>query len=143
MLVLTRKSQDSVRIGDNITVTILRIKGNTVRIGVEAPDDVRIVRGELPRFEVPAETPTGNEGPPRRQPSVERPGKVSAVSESTGQTTEHRDSVNRLPTESLQSRQKPYVQSHMSDAGRTHPMNSERLPNSISSTGTNLPLPPR
>ena len=56
MLVLTRKSQDSIRIGDNIIVTILRIKGNTVRIGVEAPDDVRIVRGELPRFEVPVDT---------------------------------------------------------------------------------------
>ena len=44
MLVLTRKSQDSIRIGDHIKVTILRIKGNTVRIGVEAPEDVRIVR---------------------------------------------------------------------------------------------------
>ena len=50
MLVLTRKSQDSIRIGDNITVTVLRIKGNTVRIGIEAPDSVRIVRGELPVF---------------------------------------------------------------------------------------------
>ena len=50
MLVLTRKSQDSIRIGDNITVTGLRIKGNTVRIGVEAPESVRIVRGELSDF---------------------------------------------------------------------------------------------
>ena len=50
MLVLTRKSQDSIRIGGNITVTVLRIKGNTVRIGIEAPESVRIVRGELPVF---------------------------------------------------------------------------------------------
>ena len=50
MLVLTRKSQDSIQIGDNITVTVLRIKGNTVRIGIEAPNSVRIVRGELPVF---------------------------------------------------------------------------------------------
>jgi len=50
MLVLTRKSQDSIRIGGNITVTVLRIKGNTVRIGIEAPESVRIVRGELPDF---------------------------------------------------------------------------------------------
>ena len=143
MLVLTRKSQDSIRIGDNITVTILRIKGNTVRIGVEAPDDVRIVRGELPRFEVPVDTPTGDAGPPLKHPGVERPGKLSVASDSTGQTTEDRDSVSRLPTASSQSRQKPFVPSHISDAGRTHPMNAERLPNSISGGGTNLPLPPR
>ena len=74
MLVLTRKSQDSIRIGDNITVTILRIKGNTVRIGVDAPDDVRIVRGELPRFEDPVETPIGNEGLQLRQPGAGRGG---------------------------------------------------------------------
>ena len=48
MLVLTRKRQEQVRIGDNITLTVLRIKGNTVRVGIEAPRDVRVVRGELP-----------------------------------------------------------------------------------------------
>ena len=47
MLVLTRKRQEQIRIGDNITLTILRVKGNTVRVGFEAPRDVRIVRGEL------------------------------------------------------------------------------------------------
>jgi carbon storage regulator len=50
MLVLSRKSQESIRIGDSITVTIVRIKGNTVRIGIEAPDSVKIVRSELPDF---------------------------------------------------------------------------------------------
>lgn len=48
MLVLTRKLQQQIRIGDQITVTILRVKGHTVRIGIEAPRDVRVVRGELP-----------------------------------------------------------------------------------------------
>ena len=48
MLVLTRKLQQQVKIGDHITVTILRVKGHTVRIGIEAPRDVRVVRGELP-----------------------------------------------------------------------------------------------
>ncbi|HJN66484.1 MAG TPA: carbon storage regulator [Pirellulales bacterium] len=62
MLVLTRKSQDSIRIGDNITVTVLRIKGNTVRIGIEAPDSVRIVRGELPVFNA-EESPAGMHSP--------------------------------------------------------------------------------
>ncbi len=48
MLVLTRKFQESIRIGDNVTITILRVKGNTVRVGIDAPRNVRVVRGELP-----------------------------------------------------------------------------------------------
>lgn len=51
MLVLTRKLQEQIRIGDNITLTILRVKGNTVRVGIEAPRNVRVIRGELPRKE--------------------------------------------------------------------------------------------
>ena len=47
MLVLTRKLDESIQISDNIKITILRIKGNTVRIGIEAPRDVRVVRTEL------------------------------------------------------------------------------------------------
>jgi carbon storage regulator CsrA len=49
MLVLTRKLQQQIKIGDDITVTVLRVKGNTVRIGVQAPREVRVVRGELPK----------------------------------------------------------------------------------------------
>ncbi len=48
MLVLTRKSRDTIRIGNSVTVTILRVKGNTVRVGIEAPRSVRVLRGELP-----------------------------------------------------------------------------------------------
>ncbi|NLF72336.1 MAG: carbon storage regulator [Candidatus Anammoximicrobium sp.] len=47
MLVLTRKLQETIHIGDNITITVVRIKGNTVRVGIEAPGDVRVVRGEV------------------------------------------------------------------------------------------------
>ena len=47
MLVLTRKSQEKIRIGDDIVVTVLRTKGNTVRLGIEAPHDVRVLRGEI------------------------------------------------------------------------------------------------
>ncbi len=48
MLVLTRKHQQQIRIGGNITITVLRVKGNTVRLGIEAPRNIRVVRGELP-----------------------------------------------------------------------------------------------
>lgn len=51
MLVLTRKVEQKIQIGDNITVTILRVKGQTVRVGIEAPQDVRVLRAELPRID--------------------------------------------------------------------------------------------
>lgn len=47
MLVLSRKSTQTVMIGSDIRVTIVRLEGNQVRIGIEAPGDVRILRGEL------------------------------------------------------------------------------------------------
>ncbi len=47
MLVLTRKQQEEIHIGNNVTITILRIKGQSVRIGINAPKDVRVIRGEL------------------------------------------------------------------------------------------------
>lgn len=47
MLVLTRKSGQQVVIDGNITLKVTRISGNRVTIGIDAPSDVRIVRGEL------------------------------------------------------------------------------------------------
>ena len=47
MLVLTRKPNEKIVIGDDIVITILQFKGNGVRVGIECPKDVRIVREEL------------------------------------------------------------------------------------------------
>jgi carbon storage regulator len=47
MLVLSRKVGEMIMIGDGIAVVVNRISGNRVTLGIEAPDDVRIVRGEL------------------------------------------------------------------------------------------------
>lgn len=47
MLVLSRKVDEQLLIGDDIVITINRISGNRVVIGIEAPQDVRILRGEL------------------------------------------------------------------------------------------------
>ncbi|EMI16228.1 Carbon storage regulator [Rhodopirellula maiorica SM1] len=52
MLVLSRKEGEQLLIGDNIVLTINRISANRVAIGIEAPREVRIVRGELDRKEV-------------------------------------------------------------------------------------------
>lgn len=47
MLVLTRKATQQIRVGDAITITVVRVEGNKVRIGIQAPLDVPIVRGEI------------------------------------------------------------------------------------------------
>lgn len=47
MLILTRKSGESVRIGDDVVVTVLEVKGNQVRLGVTAPKGISIYRGEI------------------------------------------------------------------------------------------------
>jgi len=47
MLILTRRINESLVIGDDVTVTILGVKGNQVRIGVDAPRDVSVHREEL------------------------------------------------------------------------------------------------
>lgn len=47
MLILTRRVSETVIIGDDITVTILDVKGNQVRIGVDAPKEVAVHRKEV------------------------------------------------------------------------------------------------
>lgn len=47
MLVLTRRSDEAIRLGDDIVIRIVEIKGSQVRIGIEAPRGVRIYREEL------------------------------------------------------------------------------------------------
>lgn len=47
MLYLTRNAQQAIRIGDDITVVVLKIKGNQVILGIEAPKEVVVLREEL------------------------------------------------------------------------------------------------
>ena len=47
MLILTRRVGESLMIGDNVNVTVLGIRGNQVRIGVNAPKDVAVHREEI------------------------------------------------------------------------------------------------
>ncbi len=47
MLVLTRKTNQSIMIGDDIEITVLSVSGDKVRIGIEAPRDVSVFRREV------------------------------------------------------------------------------------------------
>lgn len=47
MLVLTRKRSEMIQIGDNVIIKVLQTGRGTVKIGIEAPDDVRVIRAEI------------------------------------------------------------------------------------------------
>jgi carbon storage regulator len=52
MLVLARRRNEGIVIGDGITVTVVELRGNQVRLGIEAPKQVRVLREELAEAEV-------------------------------------------------------------------------------------------
>ena len=47
MLVLSRRINDSIAIGDNIEIVVVEIKGDQVKLGVKAPKEVKVFRGEI------------------------------------------------------------------------------------------------
>ena len=47
MLVLSRKAKQQIQIGPDITITVLQVKGQCVRLGIEAPRDICVLRSEL------------------------------------------------------------------------------------------------
>jgi carbon storage regulator len=64
MLILTRRVGETVMIGEDVTVTVLGVKGNQVRIGVNAPREVAVHREEIferIKREEAGETPPGDE----------------------------------------------------------------------------------
>lgn len=96
MLVLTRKLQEKITIAGNITVTVLRVKGQTVRIGIEAPREIRVVRGELPM-----EAPNDDSQDEPAVASAEAATATEVVAESgavsASQPRAHRRNDSRLP----------------------------------------------
>lgn len=47
MLILTRKHNESIMLGDEIEIVVLEIKGEQIKLGVKAPDNIRVYRGEV------------------------------------------------------------------------------------------------
>jgi len=80
MLVLTRKLMERLYIGDDVCVTVVRLEGGQVRLGIEAPREVAVVRAELvperAAEATPRRTPGGAEaeselaGPALRRPQA-------------------------------------------------------------------------
>ena len=80
MLVLTRKLMEKLFIGDDICVTVVRIEGGQVRLGIEAPRNVSVVRSELVPDREPG-TPLRASCPPR--PIIPAPGPSTSASSSS------------------------------------------------------------
>ena len=55
MLVLTRKVNEKILIGDKISVTVIHIKPGAIRLGIEAPREMSIVREELSKYPEPTD----------------------------------------------------------------------------------------
>jgi carbon storage regulator len=53
MLVLTRRVNERIVIGDDVTVTVLEVRGDQVRLGIEAPRDVKVFREEVLHRDAP------------------------------------------------------------------------------------------
>ncbi len=60
MLILTRRVGETLMIGDEVTVTVLGVKGNQVRIGINAPKDVAVHREEIYQRIKGENEPAGN-----------------------------------------------------------------------------------
>jgi carbon storage regulator len=65
MLILSRRESERVHLGDDIILTIVRVNGDKVRIGVEAPSHIKILRTELERT-IEASPPVTEQSPNRR-----------------------------------------------------------------------------
>jgi carbon storage regulator len=57
MLVLSRRETERIRLGDSIVVTVVRVAGDKVRLGIEAPPDVLVLRDELQAHAAAGECP--------------------------------------------------------------------------------------
>jgi carbon storage regulator len=70
MLVLSRKRNESIVIDDNIVITVVEIRGDKVRLGIEAPKEVPVHRGEVhERLVANGEITPSDQGGPTAQPS--------------------------------------------------------------------------
>ncbi|QDT94384.1 carbon storage regulator [Gimesia algae] len=67
MLVLTRKRDEVIQIGDNIVIKILKTGKGAIKIGIDAPGDIRVIRGELLETEKQTEAVESPDSAQRKQ----------------------------------------------------------------------------
>ena len=73
MLVLSRKEAERIRLGKSIVVTVIRVSGDKVRLGIEAPEDIVVLRDELETFEVDIEEMAAAPKAESQRPAQDKP----------------------------------------------------------------------
>ena len=102
MLVLSRRENERIRLGDSIVVTVVRLSGDKVRLGIEAPADVPVIRGELSfehetgRAEEPLETVSFEESEPVKLTN-RASGMATATRWETARDSETKVTLSRVP----------------------------------------------
>jgi len=74
MLVLSRKQSERIRLGKDIVVTVVRVAGDKVRLGIEAPSDIVVLRDELDENVAASENAAAS-----RAPGIVAAGKIVAA----------------------------------------------------------------
>jgi carbon storage regulator CsrA len=105
MLVLSRRTNEQIQIGEDISVTVLQIKGNRVRIGIEAPEQIRVLRSELPlKTTSHSSTPSDDDQSPSKS-SARKPSSLTPELNVFTETGTER--VNDLPLIKLTDHSQP------------------------------------
>ena len=120
MLVLSRKLGEKIQIGDDVTITILAIKGRGVRVGIEAPRDARVLRSALQVLDdetaqPPAPVPTpvepaaspGNAPTRDRRRSNEADRRTGFLVAALGRSSSELVDPQKTPPQSRSSRRSP------------------------------------
>jgi carbon storage regulator CsrA len=131
MLVISRKVGQQIRIGDQITVTILRTQGQTVRVGIEAPREVRVLRAELPPLPLARSTATS----PRRSADAAAEWSASECGSVSADSCENR----RMPGRDAMNRSRRTQPNHpqrWTVATMRERVQGQTLPQAVSAIGS-------
>ena len=93
MLVLSRRENERIRVGDSIVVTVLRVSGDKVRLGIKAPADVLVLRDELKAHDSASASPNGHQ--PAREPQPAGAAAIELKDDASSEVTSPEDSVSQ------------------------------------------------
>ena len=95
MLVLTRKRSESIRVGNDIVIKVIHTSRGTVKLGIEAPPHVRVLRGELAEFAATTDTEIDDDSDTHELDTID------AVVKSDEEASMHFDMQDALDVETL------------------------------------------
>jgi len=107
MLVLSRKATQQIRIGSDVTITVLKVTGSVVRLGIEAPQGVRILRAELTAAPPASANEPAGDAPPANGAQVGDSQRLAAAEDSPMQLAVDSSPVEGCPGRPTQAARRP------------------------------------